>query len=117
MTVLTAMPRSWRAGPDPSYPPPRIGAAITPPPDRNDAPRTRSDAVRRITEIGAKACKVETGYHRRSLAETAMARCKAIIGANLGSRNRTTQLTEAAIAISCLDAFTAPGRPNPVKIA
>ena len=97
--------------------PPRTGAAITPPPGEKDAPATRGDAVRRIHEIGAKAWKVETGYHRRSLAETAMARYKAILGPNLKSRNRDTQITEAAIAVRCINTFTAIGMPNAVKIA
>lgn len=96
--------------------PPRTGAAITPPPTEKDAPATRGDAVRRIAEIGAKAWKVETGYHRRSLAETAMARYKSIIGPNLRSRNRDTQTTEAAIAVRCINTFTAIGMPIAVEI-
>ena len=97
--------------------PPRIGAAITPPPDRKDAPGTRGDAVRRITEIGVKLWKVETGYHRRSLAETAMARYKAIIGPSVKSRKLATQITEAAIAVRCINTLTALGMPKAVKIA
>ena len=96
--------------------PPRTGAAITPPPTEKDAPATRGDAVRRIAEIGAKAWKVETGYHRRSLAETAMARYKSIVGPNLRSRNRDTQITEAAIAVRCINTFTAIGMPITVEI-
>lgn len=96
--------------------PPKTGAAITPPPKEKDAPKTRGDAVRRITEIGAKAWKVETGYHRRSLAETAMARYKSIIGPNLRSRNRDTQITEAAVAVRCINTFTDLGMPITVKI-
>ena len=71
---------------------------------------------RRITEIGAKAWKVETGYHRRSLAETAMARYKTIIGPNLRSRNRDTQITEAAVAVRCINTFAALGMPITVEI-
>ena len=96
--------------------PPRIGAAITPPPDRKDAPRTRGDAVRRITEIGVKAWKVETGYHRRSRAETAMARTRAIIGPSVKSRKLSTRITEAAIALRCINTFTALGMPTTVEI-
>ena len=96
--------------------PPKTGAAITPPPREKDAPNTRGDAVRRIAGIGAKAWKVETGYHRRSLAETAMARSKSIIGPNLRSRNRHTQITEAAIAIRCLNTLTALAMPKAAKI-
>ena len=45
---------------------------------RRDRPRPMFRAVARIAEIGRKAWKQETNYHRRSLAETAMARYKAI---------------------------------------
>lgn len=96
--------------------PPKTGAAITPPPTEKDAPGTRGAAVRRIDEIGVKAWKVEAGYHRRSLSETAMARYKTIIGPNLKSRNRATQITEAAIAVRCINAFTALGMPKTVQI-
>ena len=75
--------------------PNRIGAAITPTPDRKDAPNTRGEAVRRIIEIGVKLWKVETGYHRRSRAETAMARYKAIIGPSIKSRKVATRITES----------------------
>ena len=91
--------------------PPKTGAAITPPPGEKDAPETRGDAVRRIHEIGVKPWKVETGYHRRYLSGTAMARYKTIIGPNLKSRNRDTQITEAAVAIRCINTFTALGMP------
>ncbi len=90
--------------------PPKTGAAI-PPPKEKDPPATRGDAVRRIHEIRVKPWTVETGYHRRSLSETAMARTKTIIGPNLKSRNRDTQITEAAVAIRCINTFTALGMP------
>ena len=71
--------------------PPKAGAAISLPPGRKDAPKTRGDAMRRIAEIGDKDWKVETGYHRRSRAETAMARYKATVGPSLSSRNLAAQ--------------------------
>lgn len=95
--------------------PPRKGAAIRPPPRLKDPPPTRGQAVARITEIGRAGWKKETGYHRRSLAETAMFRFKSIIGPNLKSRTLPNQKTEAAIAVRCLNAFTALGMPVGVK--
>lgn len=97
--------------------PPRAGAGIGPSPKEKDPPMTRGDAVRRICAIAATAWKVETGYHRRSLAETAMARYKTIIGPNLKSRNPDTQITEAAVAVRSINTFTAIGMPKAVKIA
>ena len=96
--------------------PPRKGAAITPPPKEKDTPESCGDAVRRITEIGAKPWKVETGTHRRSRAETAMARTRTIIGPNLKSHNRDTRITEAAIAVRRINTFRALGMPTMVEI-
>ena len=97
--------------------PPRKGAAIRPPANRKDAPPTRGEAVARIAQIGRKAWKVETGYHRRSLAETAMYRYKTLIGPSLRSRAFDRQKTEAAVAVHCLNRFTALGMPQSVRIA
>jgi IS5 family transposase len=96
--------------------PPRKGAAIRPPPRIKDPPPTRGAAVARITEIGRKAWKEETRYHRRSLAETAMGRYKAIIGPSLKARTFDRQRVEAALAVRCLNRFTALGMPVSVKI-
>jgi hypothetical protein len=96
--------------------PPRKGAAITPPPGAKDPPPTRGSIVKRITEIGSKAWKVEAGYHRRSLAETAMHRVKALFSPTLKSRTLPNQKTEAAITVNCLNRFTELGMPVSVKI-
>jgi transposase len=96
--------------------PPRKGAAITPPPGTKDPPLTRGAIVKRITEIGSKAWKVEAGYHRRSLVETTMYRVKILISPTLKSRNMPNQKTEAAVTVNCLNRFTALGMPVSVKI-
>jgi hypothetical protein len=97
--------------------PPRKGAAIRPPPGRNDVPPTRGAAVARIAEVGRDAWKAETGYHRRSLAETAMLRYKTLIGPSLRSRAFDRQKTEAAVAVRCINRFTALGMPQSIRIA
>ena len=97
--------------------PPRMGAAIRPPPGRPDVPPTRGEAVARIAEVGRDAWKAETGYHRRSLAETAMLRYKTLIGPSLRSRTFDRQKVEAAIAVRCINRFTALGMPRSVRIA
>jgi Transposase DDE domain len=96
--------------------PPRKGAAIRPPPRLKDPPPTRGAAVARIAAIGRTAWKQETGYHRRSLAETAMFRYKTLIGPGLNSRTFDNQKAEAAIAVRCINRFTALGMPASVKI-
>jgi len=97
--------------------PPRKWAAITPPPGTRDPPPTRGAIVKRITEIGSKAWKIEAGYHRRSLAETTMYRVKTLIGPTLKSRTLPNQKSEAAITVNCLNHFTALGMPVSVKIS
>lgn len=95
--------------------PPRKGAAIRPPPGRPDVPPTRGQAVARIAEVGRDAWKAETGYHRRSLAETAMLRYKTLIGSSLRSRTFDRQKVEAAVAVRCINRFTALGMPRSVR--
>jgi hypothetical protein len=97
--------------------PPRKGAGIRPPPGRPDVPPTRGEAVARIAEIGRKAWKQETGYHRRSLAETAMCRYKTLIGPSLKARTFDNQKAEAAVAVYCINRFTALGMPRSIRIA
>ena len=96
--------------------PPRKGAAIRPPQRLKDPPTTRGASVVRIAEIGRKAWKQETRYHRRSLAETAMGRYKAIIGPGLKARTFDRQQVEAALAVRCLNRFTDLGMPASIKI-
>ena len=97
--------------------PPRKDAAIRPPPGLKNPPPTRGAAVARIAEIGRKAWKEEAHYHRRSLAETAMCRYKTIIGPGLKARTLETQKAEAAVAVRCLNRFTALGMPKSLRIA
>jgi hypothetical protein len=97
--------------------PPRKDAAIRPPPGLKNPPPTRGAAVARIAEIGRKAWKEEAHYHRRSLAETAMCRYKTIIGPGLKARTLENQKAEAAVAVRCLNRFTALGMPRSIRIA
>jgi IS5 family transposase len=96
--------------------PPRKGAAILPPPGRKEVPPTRGAAVARIAEVGRDTWKAETGYHRRSLAETAMLRYKTLISPSLRSRTFDRQKVEAAVAVRCINRFTALGMPRSIRI-
>jgi hypothetical protein len=73
--------------------------------------------MRRIAEIGRKAWKVETGYHRRSLAETTMYRMKTIFGDDLQSREEERQKTEVAIRCAALNRMTHLGMPDSYRVA
>jgi IS5 family transposase len=72
----------------------------------------RDEIVRRIREVGRKRWKVESGYHRRSLAETAMFRHKTIFGDRLSARQLETQRVEASIRSRALNRMTALGMPD-----
>lgn len=77
----------------------------------------RNKILEKIDEIGRAEWKKESGYHRRSLSETAMFRFKTIFGRKLFSRLKQTQNTEAAIKVNCLNIMTALGMPVSVKVS
>ena len=45
-----------------------------------------------------------------------MSRYKAIIGASLKARTLANQRTEAAVAVRCINRFTALGMPRSIRI-
>lgn len=79
--------------------------------------RGREEALRSIAELGRKAWKEAVGYHRRSLAETAMYRYKTIIGPCLKSRKPETQKTEALVGIVILNRTLQMAKPISYKAA
>ena len=70
----------------------------------------------RLAEIGRKAWKQETGYHRRSLAEAGVYRYKTLIGPRLVACSFANQQAEAAMAAR-VNRFTALGMPRSLRIA
>jgi hypothetical protein len=72
-----------------------------------NAVKKRDGVIDRVREIGSKAWKVEVGYHRRSLAETAMFRWKTLLGNKLYARKMAHQITEVAIKSSVLNKMIA----------
>ena len=72
----------------------------------------RNDNLKRIHTIGRDAWKHESGYHRRSLAETGMFRFKTIFGNHLQSRVLARQITEARVKCAALNRMTHLGMPE-----
>jgi len=72
----------------------------------------RDDAIREIRKYGRKGWKRRIGYHRRSLAETAMFRMKTIFGGRLKNRIIENQKTETKIRCKILNHFTNLGLPE-----
>jgi hypothetical protein len=92
--------------------PPRRGAARSP----WDWMAQRNGHIARIGEVGRKQWKADCGYHRRSLAETAMFRLKTIFGDRLSARKLKRQGTEAAIRCAALNRMTRLGMPDSYAI-
>jgi IS5 family transposase len=67
-------------------------------------------------EAARKAWKKEIGYHRRSLAETAMFRFKRIFGDKMRSRNFKNQEAEALVKVLVLNKLTELGMPVSAKV-
>lgn len=92
--------------------PPRSNAVVW---DNGDAD-ARDATIRRIEEIGRKAWKQESGYHRRSLAENGIFRLKRIFGSCLLSRTLARQKTDVRIRCAAMNRMTALGMPESYKI-
>lgn len=95
--------------------------AIIPPRDNavvNSGPEWagRNAVVERCATIGRTAWKVESGYHRRSLAETAFFRLKTMFGERLSSRRKERQRTEGRIRCATLNRMTQLGMPDSYKV-
>ncbi len=100
---------------------------ITVPPQRNariwqhgnssKTPLPRDQNLRRIRRVGRKRWKQESGYHRRSLAETAVFRFKIIFGNTLSARTLSRQITEARIKCAALNRMTQLGMPDSYQVA
>ena len=79
-----------------------------------EAIKKRDEAVREIRELGRKEWKIKSGYHRRSLAETAMFRVKTLLGNRLSTRTMEHQKIEMAIWCRVINKMTQLGMPNTV---
>ena len=82
-----------------------------------DARSRRDCHIRSIAERGRMAWQRATGYGRRSLAETAVGRFKAIIGPKLRARSLPAQRGEAATAVGVLNRMIRTAKPISVRVA
>ena len=92
--------------------PPQHNARIWQHGNSKQPPLPRDQNLRRIRKIGRKGWKVESGYHRRSLAETAVFRFKTIFGGHLSARSFERQITEVRIKCRVLNIMTQLGMPD-----
>ncbi|MCA1693229.1 MAG: IS5 family transposase [Actinobacteria bacterium] len=97
--------------------PPRRDAKVKRHGDTSGPRLARDENLRRIRKVGRSAWKEESGYHERSLAETAMFRMKAIFGDGVASRSPARQATEAGIRCRALNVMTHQGMPQSERVA
>jgi hypothetical protein len=77
----------------------------------------RDENLRSIRKQRRKAWKKNSGYHVRSLSETAMFRLKTIFGDELSARLLETQTTQALVRCAALNRMTHLGMPQSYKVA
>jgi Transposase DDE domain len=73
---------------------------------------SRDQALRRIRKAGKPKWKRESGYHKRSLSETAMFRLKTIFGSSISARNLKSQITQVKIRVNALNRMTLQRMPT-----
>lgn len=76
----------------------------------------RNQRLQAVWRKGRKRWKRESGYHRRSLAETGMFRYKVILGSKLQARSWEGQHVEARIGCAILNRMIHLGKPESYKV-
>jgi IS5 family transposase len=92
--------------------PPRRDAKIWRHGNSKSEREIRDENLRRIRKVGRKQWKRESGYHRRSLAETQMFRIKTIFGARVSAREFEGQVTQLLVRCAALNKMTHLGMPD-----
>lgn len=83
--------------------PPRKNAKIQQYGNCKAPPLERDENLRAIRQMGRKKWQRDSGYHRRSIAETTMFRLKCIFGGSLSSRQFDNQAVELFLQCSALN--------------
>jgi hypothetical protein len=77
----------------------------------------RDENLRAIRRTGRAQWKRDSGYHRRSLAETAAFRVKMIFGERVGARSFDGQAAQLLVRCAALNRMTHLGMPDSYKVA
>jgi IS5 family transposase len=97
--------------------PPRRDAKIRRHGNRSGPRLARDENLRRIRQVGRRRWKEESGYHRRSLGETAMSRMKTLFGAGVSCRADGQRATEVGVRCRPMNIMTHRGMPVTVRVA
>jgi hypothetical protein len=92
--------------------PPRQGSTLW----EDEYLKGRNENLRGVRKLGVKGWKRKSGYHRRSLVETAMYRLKTIFADKLRSRRVERQETEVRIRCRAMNRMTQLGMPESYAI-
>ena len=79
-------------------------------------PLARDEILRAMRRKGRKGWKQESGYHRRSLAETLIYRYKHLIGGTLKARSEANQQVESRLGCALLNRMIHLGKPQSERI-
>ncbi len=96
--------------------PPRRNARIWQHGNTQAPPHPRDETLRFIRTHGQPKWKEDSGYHQRSLAETAVFRFKTIFGDRLSTRLLATQATQFGARCRALNIMTHLGMPDSYKV-
>jgi len=96
--------------------PPRRDAKIRQHGNTHAPALPRDQNLRAIRRQGRSQWKCESGYHRRSLAETAVFRIKTIFGDRLSGRRLDTQVSQFQIRCRALNRLTHLGMPQTYRV-
>lgn len=97
--------------------PPQKNAKIRKHGNCSGPPLPRDEAIRYIRGHGRKKWKRVSGYHRRSLAETAVYRFKQLMGRFVEARRWENERTEVRLKAKALNKMTRLGMPETSKTA
>lgn len=96
--------------------PPKKNAKIKQHGNCKAVPLTRDETLRAIRRKGRKTWKKQSGYHQRSLAETAIFRFKTIFGDSLSTRSLESQRVQVRIRCKALNQMTHLGMPQSYRV-
>jgi IS5 family transposase len=96
--------------------PPQRNAKIWPHGNTKAERLAREQNLRRIRQIGRAAWKRESGYCRRSLAETAMFRLKTTFSERVTARGFAGQATQVLVRCAALNRMTQLGKPDSYRV-
>lgn len=80
--------------------------------NRRAPPLARDEHLRHIRRAGRAAWQRAVGYHRRSLAETAVFRLKAVFGDRVSARTHDGEATQVFLRCAALNRMAALGMPD-----